>query len=49
MTQPSLSEEQEAKLAEALEITLLKKERAKELSVRGDANALEMGKTSTRS
>ncbi len=39
MTQPSLSEEQEAKLAEALEIALLFKERAKELSVRGDAFA----------
>lgn len=39
MTQTSLTEEQEAKLAEALEIALLFEERAKELSDRGDAFA----------
>ena len=39
MTQPSLTEEQEALLAEALEIALLFEERAKELSDRGEAFA----------
>jgi len=39
MTQSFLTEEQEAKLAEALEIAQLFEERAKELSERGDAFA----------
>lgn len=39
MTQPSLTQEQEAKLAEALEIAKLFEERAKELSDRGEAFA----------
>ncbi len=39
MTQLSLTEEQEAKLAEALEIAKLFEERAKELSDQGDAFA----------
>ncbi len=39
MTQLSLTEEQKAKLAEALETAKLFEERAKELSARGDAFA----------
>ncbi|MGK7877425.1 MAG: hypothetical protein AB4426_30230 [Xenococcaceae cyanobacterium] len=39
MTQPYLTEEQEAKLAEALEIARLFEQKAKELSDLGDAFA----------
>lgn len=39
MTQSSLTEKQEAKLVEALEIALLFEEKAKELSDRGEAFA----------
>ncbi len=39
MMQPSLTEEQEAKLTQALEIAQIFEEKAKQLSERGDAFA----------